>query len=405
VPFKKIINDPIYGFISIDDPLIFKLIEHPYFQRLRRIKQLGLTDIVYPGANHSRFHHALGAMHLMSKAIATLRSKEVEITTSEAQAVLIAILLHDIGHGPFSHTLEKTLLPINHERISTLLMKEINASMNGQLEMAIAVFSNRYPKKFLHQLVSGQLDMDRLDYLTRDSFYTGVSEGIVGLERIIQMLNVEDDSLVVEEKGIYSIEKFIVARRLMYWQVYLHKTTVAADIMLVNMLKRIKERPSVLSELKIASHLKYFFSRPTEDSSVISKEDIDHFVRLDDYDIVGLIKSLTESSDDILKYLSNGLLSRRLFKIRMFKTQPAHQTIEGMKEEIRAKFAMSKDESDLQYLMGSGVLQNEAYADHGHSINILMKNGELLDIAEASDNYSISALRQQVEKYFVCTAK
>jgi len=404
VAYQKIINDPLHGFITINDPLIFQLIEHPYFQRLRRIKQLGMTDIVYPGANHSRFHHALGAMHLMGKAINVLKTKDVEISDDESQAVLVAILLHDIGHGPFSHTLENTLLPLNHEDISIMLMEEINAEMHGSLSMAINIFKNTYPKKFLHQLVSGQLDMDRLDYLTRDSFHTGVSEGIVGLERIIQMLNVREDSLVIDEKGIYSIEKFIVARRLMYWQVYLHKTTLAADSMLLNLLKRIIEFPLSLTNVAVSDHLKYFLLKQYK-TDKLGTSDIAHFVALDDHDIMSLIKALTQNSDPILSYLSQSILSRKLFKIQMSKAQVGEDKVREIEENLIKNFPFLNNKHDAQYLMGQGVVRNEAYSDEGQSIDILMKDGRLLDITKASDNYSISALRTQVEKYYVCTAK
>jgi len=401
----KIINDPIYGFIEIDDPLMFRIMEHPHFQRLRRIKQLGMTDLVYPGATHSRFHHAIGAMHLMRKAISVLRSKKIDITQEEAQGVLAAILLHDIGHGPFSHTLEGLIVPIAHERISLALMRELNREFEGQLDLAISIFQNTYSKKFLHQLVSSQLDMDRLDYLTRDSFYTGVSEGIVGLERIIQMLNVVDDRLVVEEKGIYSIEKFIVARRLMYWQVYLHKTTLAADAMLLNILKRVKAKPEEALTTPISESLRYFAQDNADHGTDgISETSLKHFVKLDDHDLIAAIKGWISSSDPILSFLCKSLINRDLFKVQMFKNAPDSDLRTSLMRALKEQMAFVKNDEDASYLMSSGSVRNEAYADNG-PIDILMKDGSLLDIAKASDNYSISALRTQVEKYYFCTVK
>lgn len=401
----KIINDPIYGFIEIDDPLLFRIIEHPYFQRLRRIRQLGMTDLVYPGAIHSRFHHAIGAMHLMRKAISVLRSKQIQIDKEEANAALAAILLHDIGHGPFSHTLEGLIVPMAHERISLALMEELNKEFNGQLDLAISIFQNTYDKKFLHQLVSSQLDMDRLDYLTRDSFYTGVSEGIVGLERIIQMLNVVNDQLVVEEKGIYSIEKFIVARRLMYWQVYLHKTTLAADAMLLNILRRVKESPAKALDTPVSDSLRYFIENNTSsDGSGIPSEALKHFVRLDDHDLIAAIKSWISAKDEILSFLCEALINRKLFKVKMFKESPNDSMKNEVVARLQEQFDFISSESEADYLIGTGSVRNEAYADNG-PIDILMKDGSLLDIAQASDNYSITALRTQVEKYYFCTAK
>jgi len=401
----KIINDPIYGFIEIDDLVLFRIIEHPYFQRLRRIQQLGMTDLVYPGATHSRFHHAIGAMHLMRKAISVLRSKQIEINKEEANAALAAILLHDIGHGPFSHTLEGLIVPMAHERISLALMEELNKEFGGQLDLAISIFQDTYHKKFLHQLVSSQLDMDRLDYLTRDSFYTGVSEGIVGLERIIQMLQVVNDQLVVEEKGIYSIEKFIVARRLMYWQVYLHKTTLAADAMLLNILRRVKENPAKAFDTPVSDSLRYFIENNTSsDGNGIPSEALKHFVRLDDHDLIAAIKSWISAKDEILSFLCEALINRKLFKVRMFKESPNDSMKSEVVARLQEQFDFIGSESEADYLIGIGSVRNEAYADNG-PIDILMKDGTLLDIAQASDNYSITALRTQVEKYYFCTVK
>lgn len=400
---QKIINDPIYGFISISNPLVFQVIEHPYFQRLRRIKQLGMNDLVYPGAVHSRFHHALGAMHLMTKALRVLISKGVEISEEEQEAVLLAILLHDIGHGPFSHALERVILPVSHEEISLLLMQKLDSEFSGRLSLAIEIFRNTYPKRFLHQLVSSQLDMDRLDYLTRDSFYTGVSEGIVGLERIIQMLHVTDDVLVVEEKGIYSIEKFIVARRLMYWQVYLHKTTLAADAMLLNLLRRAKMLASIekLSYLGSDAFGHFLSSK----DRAFNLDELAHFIQLDDHDVMMAIKQWVQEDDAILRYLSSGLLNRRLFKTTLFRDQPTPEVYRDCITRIRSNFSFVSDEESASYMMHSGTVHNEAYADHGTGIHIRMKDGSLPDIAEASDNYNIAALKAGVEKFYFTAAK
>lgn len=399
---QKIINDPIYGFVSVSNPLIYEVIEHPLFQRLRRIKQLGLNDLVYPGAVHSRFHHALGAMHLMQKAIGVLLSKGVQINEEEQEAVLLAILLHDIGHGPFSHALERVLLPVSHERISLLLMQQLDRDFGGSLAMAIDIFRDSYPKRFLHQLVSGQLDMDRLDYLTRDSFYTGVSEGIVGLERIIQMLHVCQDQLVVEEKGIYSIEKFIVARRLMYWQVYLHKTTLAADAMLLNLLDRAKTMVRAGKSEVLSSSFGHFLEI---DRSDFNENDLRQFVQLDDHDIMHAIKNWVSDEDPVLRHLSNGLLNRKLFKTTMFKSRPGDDVIDKCERQIIRDFAFIKDRTTARYLFHTGVVQNEAYDGQATGIHILMKDGSLRDIADASDNYNIAALKKGVEKFYLTAAK
>ena len=390
----KIINDPVYGFIKIPYDLIFDLIEHPLFQRLRRIRQLGLTHFVYPGANHTRFQHAVGAMHLMGLAIEVIRSKGHLITDEEARAVTLAILLHDIGHGPFSHSLEHSLIKnTSHEKISLLMMEQLNEEFSGELTMAIEIFRNRYPKKFLHQLVSSQLDMDRLDYLKRDSFFTGVTEGVIGSDRIIKMLNVLNDQLVVEEKGIYSIEKFLIARRLMYWQVYLHRTVVASEQVLVQMLKRAKFLSSMGEELFATPALAYFLQEQKQVS-------LEQFSLLDDDDILASAKVWCNNSDKVLSMLANGLVNRKLFSVEL-DNQPF--SIERV-EEIRAMVVKQENMSpkEAEYLVVSDSVSNYAYSDMDDRISIMDKHGNTRDIAEASDILNISVLSLTVRKYFLC---
>lgn len=390
----KIINDPVYGFIKIPYDLIFDLIEHPLFQRLRRIRQLGLTHFVYPGANHTRFQHAVGAMHLMGLAIEVIRSKGHVIKDEEARAVTIAILLHDIGHGPFSHSLEHSLIKnTSHELISLLMMEQLNEEFGGELSMAIEIFRNRYSKKFLHQLVSSQLDMDRLDYLKRDSFFTGVTEGVIGSDRIIKMLNVLNDQLVVEEKGIYSIEKFLIARRLMYWQVYLHRTVVASEQVLVLMLRRAKHLSSMGEELFATPALAYFLQEHKEVS-------LEQFALLDDDDILSSAKVWCNNSDKVLSMLANGLVNRKLFSVEL-DMQPF--SIERV-AEIRAKVVERENMSPLEaeYMVVTDSVSNYAYSDMDDRITIMDKNGNTRDIAEASDILNISVLSLTVRKYFLC---
>lgn len=402
---KKIINDPIYGFVSIENELIFDLIEHPYFQRLRRIKQLGLTNLVYPGANHTRFHHALGAMHLMTKAIQVLRSKGAEISEEEELAAKIAILLHDIGHGPFSHVMEHSIVQdVSHEEISIAFMNAMNREYGGKLDMAIEIFSDRYHKKFLHQLVSSQLDVDRLDYLTRDSFYTGVSEGIVGLDRIIEMLNVSDDELVIDEKGIYSIEKFIIARRLMYWQVYLHKTTIGADTALLNVIRRARELVSRGVELFLLPNVEYFIKQnPTGQELIASTKILDRFSSLDDLDIMVCIKNWQDHDDFVLSYLSKSIIQRRLPKVTLQNEDVSGENIEALRKEVVNRFDISYE--DTSYLVSFGSLDNAAYYSSREKIMIKKKNGQLTDLATATDNYNFVTANNVVTKYFVCRPK
>ncbi len=399
---KKIINDPIYGFISIPDEFIFDLIEHPFFQRLRRIAQLGTTSLVYPGALHTRFHHVIGAMHLMTNAITTIRRKGHEITADEERAVLIAILLHDIGHGPFSHALEYDIVNgVSHEDISSFFIERISEEFDGKLDLALKIFQNVYKKPFLHQLVSSQLDMDRLDYLNRDSFYTGVSEGIIGSERIIEMLNVHEGNLVLEEKGIYSIEKFIVARRLMYWQVYLHKTVVAGEFMLIHILRRAKHLAQRGENLFASPALSFFLTSDIQlDDFKKNPAVLNTFAQLDDYDILGAIKVWQTSSDKVLSLLATRLVNRKLFKIEIGKEPFSNDRIQAEKELAMERFGLTEEES--VYFVYSEVLTNNAYNQTKENINLLMKDGTVLDLSAASDNLNISALAQPVAKYCLC---
>lgn len=399
---KKIFNDPVYGFISIPDEFIFDLIEHPYMQRLRRIMQLGMSHLVYPGALHTRFHHVLGAMHLMTLAIATIRRKGHEITTEEERAVLIAILLHDIGHGPFSHALEYDIVcGVSHEEISGFFIDRLGNEFGEDMQRALLIFKNKHPKPFLYQLVSSQLDMDRLDYLNRDSFYTGVSEGIIGSDRLIEMLNVSNGNLVLEEKGIYSIEKFIVARRLMYWQVYLHKTVVAAEFMLIHALRRAKQLVKQGQDIFASPTLMFFLTNDIKQADFKNDPSVlDRFADLDDYDILGAIKVWQYHSDRVLSTLSKRLVNRDLFKIEISKEPFSPDRINLEKELARNQFNLSDDEID--FFVYTDILSNNAYNQNKQNINMLMKNGEIIDLSKASDNLNISALASPVEKYFLC---
>lgn len=397
----KIFNDPVYGFISIPDPLIFDLIEHPHFQRLRRIKQLGLTYLVYPGAMHSRFQHSMGALFLMGHALRTLIEKGISISEEEQTATYIGILLHDIGHGPYSHTLEGTIIQgLTHEEISNYLIDNLNKEFNGKLSLAISIFHNTYPRKFFHQLMSSQLDMDRLDYLRRDSFFTGVSEGVTGTERLIKMLNVVDDQIVVEEKGIYSVEKFLVARRLMYWQVYLHKTVIVAEQLLIQIIQRAKDLIKEGVSL-FASPAFQFFLKEQPDKPAFFKDPkvIEHFVELDDIDIMGAIKTWTKHDDKCLSLLSKMLIDRQLPKIHIQKSGYDSSYIIKVQHAIAKKYDLSFDES--KYFVVNGIVSNMAYNQEHDGIFIASKNGILTDIATASDNYNVRMLSKPVNKYFL----
>lgn len=399
----KILNDPIYGFIAIPNALIFDLIEHSYFQRLRRISQMGLSYLVYPGAHHTRFHHAIGCMHLMQSAISTLKVKGVAISEEEATALNIAILLHDIGHGPFSHALEHSIVEgVSHEEISLYYMKELNEQFGGQLSLAIEIFEGKYPRKFMHQLISSQLDMDRLDYLKRDSFYTGVAEGNINSERLIAMLNVVADELVLEEKGIYSAEKFIVGRRLMYWQVYLHKTGVVAEKMLVNLLKRANELSLEGIELPASKSLKYFLTNQISNENFTS-ETLKTFARLDDYDVLSAIKEWISHDDKVLSNLSEMIINRQLLKIQFSNKEFSKQEVDRIFQDKMKEFELT--EKELSYFVFQDSVYNQAYNSSKSKINIYFKNGEILDITNASDQLNIQALTKPVVKYFICYPK
>ncbi len=399
----KIVNDPIYGFITIPNTVIFDLIEHPYFQRLRRISQMGMSYLVYPGAHHTRFHHALGAMFLMRKAVQVLRFKGIEISEEEEEAIYIAILLHDIGHGPFSHAMENSIVEsVNHEQISLLFMEELNRNFNNRLTLAITIFKDEYDRKFLHQLISSQLDMDRLDYLRRDSFYTGVSEGAVNSERLITMLNVHNDKLVVEEKGIYSVEKFIIARRLMYWQVYLHKTGIVAEQLLLRLLKRAKELTDQGVELPASAALSFFLNNAIT-KETFTKDVLDTFSKLDDYDIVSAMKSWVSSEDFVLKTLAQMLLDRDLLKIKMKKKPVSSEKIKKKLKQVMQKHNLAEEEAN--YFVFTGSIQNQAYRMDKDTINLLTKNGRIKDVAKASDQVNLKALSEKVVKYYLCYPK
>ncbi len=397
---NKLLNDPIYGLIDMPSGLIFNLIEHRYFQRLRRIKQLGLTDYVYPGALHTRFHHALGAMHLMKLAISVLRQKGVDISKEEEEGVKIGILLHDIGHGPFSHALEGKILPFHHESLSLMLMDQLNSEFDGKLDLAIQIFKGEYHKAYLNELISSQLDMDRMDYLKRDSFFTGVHEGAIGHERIISMLNVSDNHLVVEEKGIYSIEKFLVARRLMYWQVYLHKTVINAEQMLIRTIQRARllllENPDYFSCQGLLENL---LKKKDESSFEDKKQMIEEFAQLDDYDVFYCLKKWQNSEDKILSFLAGSIVSRRLFKIELTNEEIEDEKKMRIGTKLRKKFGA---DVDLQYLMFSGSERNTTYSTSKQEIKMILKTGEIKPLSEISHD----VIREQIiTKYYLCYPK
>jgi uncharacterized protein len=401
----KILNDPVYGFITLRFEILCDLIDHPWFQRLRRISQLGLSHLVYPGAIHNRFHHALGALYLMQHAIDEIRQKGQDISDQEAEAVCIAILLHDIGHGPFSHALEHSIVSdIQHEDISVFIMNRLNEQFEGRLNMAIEIFNDHYPKHFLHQLVSSQLDMDRLDYLRRDSFYSGVAEGHVGSERIIKMLSVTDDQLVVEQKGIYSIEKFLVARRLMYWQVYLHKTVLSAEFMLVNILKRAKLLAHQGVSLFATPALDRFLKNNYSKEEFLSDPDIlESFCALDDFDLTCALKVWSAHTDPVLSGLCARLVGRKLFKIELQKEPFETSKKEAILEKIQTQLGLTNEESI--FFLIEDKIDNSAYRQDVDSIKIKFKDGSIRDIGEASDHFDMQSLTKKVEKHFLCYPK
>ncbi len=398
----KILNDPIYGFIQIPNTLIFDIIEHPYFQRLRRITQMGFSNLVYPGANHTRFHHALGCMHLMQKAVRVLRFKQIEISAEEENALYIAILLHDIGHGAYSHALEHSIVSgISHEEISLKFMKKLNTEFNGQLSLAIEIFEGDYHRNFLGQLISSQLDIDRLDYLKRDSFYTGVTEGNISSDRLIAMMNVKEDELVIEQKGIYSVEKFLIARRLMYWQVYLHKTGLVAENMLVNVLSRAKELAGKGVELYASSSLKYFLYNQINEEN-FNDETLNRFATLDDYDVLSAIKEWVYHDDKVLSLLSKMIIDRKLLRVEMQQKEFKETEINKRLTKVAKKLVLTKEE--VKFFVFTKKILNQAY-QQDKPIFILNKKGKIKDIAKASDQLNLQALTNPVIKYFICYPK
>ncbi len=399
----KIFNDPIYGFITIPNALIYDLIQHPYFQRLRRISQMGLSYLVYPGANHTRFHHALGCMHLMQKAVDVLRFKGVSISEEEENALYIAILLHDIGHGPFSHAMEKSIVEdVHHEEISLLFMRQLNKEFKGKLSLAIKIFEGDYPRKFMLQLISSQLDMDRMDYLKRDSFYSGVAEGNVNSERLIQMMNVEDDYLVIEEKGIYSVEKFLMSRRLMYWQAYLHKTSLVAELVLTKILKRAKELMLKGVVLPCSEPLQFFMQNKIDLAS-FDTNTLDLFSQLDDFDIISALKAWQRQDDFILSTLSKMIINRDLLKIQLTSDKVAIDDLNPLREKFASEHNISL--ADTNYFIFKGKIKNQAYNKEAEPIRILKKDRTIEDVIESSDQLNLKSLSKSVTKYYICFPK
>lgn len=399
----KIFNDPIYGFITIPNTLIFDLVQHPFFQRLRRISQMGLTYLVYPGAHHTRFHHALGCMHLMQKAVQTLRFKNINISDEEENALYIAILLHDIGHGPFSHALEKSIVEkVHHEAISLLFMNALNIEFEGKLDLAIQIFKGDYHRKFMLQLISSQLDMDRMDYLKRDSFYSGVAEGNINSDRLIQMLNVKDDILVVEEKGIYSIEKFLMARRLMYWQAYLHKTSVVAEITLTKILKRAKELTQKGFTLECSKPLSYFLNNQIFIEN-FDQSTLETFALLDDFDVMSALKNWQFSDDFVLSSLSKMILNRDLLKIQILNDPPNQELLDKYKKTLTILHHISDKEAS--YFVFKGKLKNQAYSKESEPISILKKDKSVENMYNSGDQLQLKALSKPVTKYYMCFPK
>lgn len=399
----KIFNDPIYGFITIPNPLIFDLIAHPYFQRLRRISQMGLSYLVYPGAHHTRFHHALGCLHLMQKAVGILKFKGISISNEEENALYVAILLHDIGHGPFSHAMEHSLVHgIDHESISLQFMQALNQEFDGQLSLAITMFKGAYPRPFFGQLISSQLDMDRSDYLKRDSFYTGVSEGNINSERLISMMNVVDDQLVIELKGIYSIEKFLTARRLMYWQVYLHKTGLVAEQMIIRVLKRAKKLAQEKVPLDVSPSFDFFLKETIEhhnfDAAVLKQ-----FSQLDDYDIIAALKSWLNHPDEILRELSQRILERKLLKIKFYQKSQIAAEVDRLTQKWKAQ--MNHKDDAISYFIFSGSIKNTGYNPYEDGISVLHKNGKITDVIDSSDSLNLKGLSKTVKRHYICFPK
>ncbi len=399
----KIFNDPIYGFITVPNELIFDLVAHPYFQRLRRISQMGLSYLVYPGAHHTRFHHALGCLHIMQKAVSVLRFKRIAISDDEEQALYIAILLHDIGHGPFSHAMERSIVQnVDHESISLLFMDKLNAEFGGKLSLAIQIFKGEYDRKFMLQLISSQLDMDRMDYLKRDSFFTGVAEGNINSDRLIQMMTVVDDVLVIEEKGIYSVEKFLMARRLMYWQAYLHKTSLVAELMLMKLLKRARELTHKGIEVPASKPLLFFMNHNVV-AETFDSDTLNLFAQLDDSDIISAVKSWQDHDDFILSSLSKRIINRELFKVKVANEKFTSEEIEKLIDVFSAENKVSRE--DAKFFIFKGKIKNQAYSMDVEPIHILKKDGTIEDVIGASDQLNLKALSKPVTKYYICYPK
>ena len=399
MPFRKIINDPVHGFVTVSDPLIYEIISHPWFQRLRRINQMAMSYLVYPGAVHSRLHHALGAYHLMQNALFELKQKGVEITEEEEQGAKIAILLHDVGHGPFSHALESLLVKnLGHETLSLMIMEELNMEMQGKLRTAIDIFKNSYPKKFLHQLISGQLDVDRMDYLTRDSFFSGVIEGMIGCDRILKMLTVHQGELMVEEKGIYTIEEFLVSRRLMYWQVYQHKTVLSAEMTLVKILERAnwlyQKGDHTVDQDDELSHLLF------GNLNKVDRSELDKFCMLDDSDVISIIKKWRHHKDQVLSILCNALLNRKLLKLRLQNEPITFEEVLEKREAIANQLSVSQE--DANFLVFTGEAENSLYNPNNERINILFKNGDVKDISQVDSPLIHQNLSHPVKKFYIC---
>ncbi len=399
MPFRKIINDPVHGFVTVSDPLIYEIISHPWFQRLRRINQMAMSYLVYPGAVHSRLHHALGAYHLMQSALFELKQKGVEITEEEEQGAKIAILLHDVGHGPFSHALESLLVKnLGHETLSMMIMEELNMEMQGKLRTAIDIFKNSYPKKFLHQLISGQLDVDRMDYLTRDSFFSGVIEGMIGCDRILKMLTVHQGELMVEEKGIYTIEEFLVSRRLMYWQVYQHKTVLSAEMTLVKILERAnwlyQKGDHSVDQSDELSHLLF------GNLNKVDRSELEKFCMLDDSDVISIIKKWRHHKDQVLSILCNALLNRKLLKLRLQNEQITFEEVLEKREAIANQLSISQE--DANFLVFTGEAENSLYNPNNERINILFKNGDVKDISQVDSPLIHQNLSHPVKKFYIC---
>lgn len=396
----KIINDPVYGFLRFPEPEIIKIIEHPWFQRLRNIKQMGMANLVYPGAVHTRLHHSLGACHLMGKALDELNTKHITTSKEECIAARMAALLHDVGHGPFSHSLENTIVNVHHEKLSRMIMERMNKDMGGALSTALQIFDHSYPQRYLHQLVSSQLDVDRMDYLNRDSFFTGVSEGVIGYDRILQMLTVRDNELMVEEKGVHSVEKFIIARRLMYWQVYLHKTVLGAEMLLINILKRAKELAKDGHDLFATPTFKYFLYKDlTEDDFRNNPEHLEQYCQLDDTDVLASIKVWQTHEDKILSRLCKMLILRNLYKI-VFNPESLASILREKSDEVISRLGIA--EKDVHYFVFDGVASNNTYNTYDELIKIETKNGQVKNITEIEDSLVNQTLARAVHKNYIC---